>query len=141
MKRIVSFILLCVLATSVYSQRSAKINRSWLEPVPGGLKIHVNMDIDGCQYFTTEVVCFFYFEDGRKVYSCDNSYKAGDRQVCTSTNVTSRYQSSHWDDVKLWIPNNQITDNRYVGKFKCCVQVFYGHILIGESEYMYFNFY
>lgn len=137
MKRTATFLTLAIMAIAVYAQ-SARVNNTWIEHRPDGLRIHVNMDAWNLQGSPVEVICFFWFDDGRMVKSTDGQYQAPNRQVCTSTTVYPPYQSTNWSDLKLWIPMSQIKDKVGTRYFKCRVEVFNYHNFLAKGNYVNF---
>lgn len=122
-----------------YEGKSARINSSWLEhDVNEGIRIHVNMATNNLLNIQVEVVCFFWFDDGRQVKSTDGQYESPERQVCTQITVTPNYQECNWNDLQLFIPYRQIKNHHDWKHLKCRVEVFYNHHCIATGGYMHF---
>ena len=125
------------MAIATYAQ-NARVNNTWIEHCSNGLRIHVNMNVWNLQGCPVEVTCFFWFDNGKKVYSTDGLYQAPDRQVCTSTIVRPSYQNTNWNDLQLWIPMPQIKDKIGTRNFKCRVQIFYNHNCLAKGDFVSF---
>lgn len=123
----------------VIDGKSAQINTTWLEHfVNDGLRIHVDMQTSNLLNHQVEVVCFFWFKDGRKVISTDDNYRAPDKQIATSIKVTPGYQECTYNDLQLWIPYSQIKEARDRKILKCRVEVFYNNQCLATGNYMNF---
>lgn len=105
----ISFVLFCVLFTlNISAGGSALIsNCSWTTE-SGNMIFHLNIDINECKNQTVSVIAYIHNSDGTKLSDQNNSYCTPDGQVAAHVDVTPKYDSSHWDDLQITIPNSEL---------------------------------
>lgn len=123
-----------------WGEVGATINNSYLEhDVNEGIKVHVNMSTSNLLGQQVNVMCRFWFQDGRQINSTDGEYEDSKRQVCTSVNVTPNYEECTWNDLQLFIPYTQIKRVRDWKHLKCRVEVYYMSHCLATGNYMHFG--
>lgn len=88
---------------------SAVVNKVWIEHNTtmndkSGITIHTDLNVKGMKGKKIEVLSYFYDSGKNKMMGGVTGYKTNSGQVCHSYTTTPSYESSHWDDFKLFIP-------------------------------------
>lgn len=100
------------------------------------MQIHVDFNVKNMKGKNIRVCAFFYDEDGVKMKSSNNQYKAPDGQVTVQRTDDATYDNTHWSDFVLEIPNSVLKkgDN----KFQIEIQDSSGNSLC-RFEYIHFT--
>lgn len=100
------------------------------------MRIHVDFKVHNMKGKTIRVCAFFYDEDGNKMTTSNNQFKAPNGQVTVQSTDNSTYKSTKWSDFVLEIPNGVMRkgDN----KFHIQIQDNRGNTLT-TSSYEYFS--
>lgn len=88
---------------------SAVVNKVWIEHNTtmnnkSGITIHTDLNVKGMKGKKIEVLSYFYDSGKNKMMGGVTGYKTQSGQVCHSYTTTPSYESSHWEDFKLFIP-------------------------------------
>lgn len=95
--------------TNNETKGSAVINKVWIEHNTtmnnkSGITIHTDLNVKGMKGKKIEVLSYFYDSGKNKMMGGVTGYKTQSGQVCHSYTTTPSYESSHWEDFKLFIP-------------------------------------
>ncbi len=95
------------------SQPRAEIKQVWVEHNVyknnrKGMQIHVNFQVDRLKGKQIEVAAYFHFDNGTKLKDSDGQFKTRDGQVCAYSRMEPSYDSSTWEDFKLFLPYQQL---------------------------------
>ncbi len=88
---------------------SAVVNKVWIEHNTtmndkSGITIHTDLNVKGMKGKKIEVLSYFYDSGKNKMMGGVTGYKTQSGQVSHSYTTTPSYESSHWEDFKLFIP-------------------------------------
>ena len=87
-----------------------------------GINIHVKFDIENCRGEKCACIAYFYNENGDSKIINNNApseYKTSDGHLSVRTDFTPSYDSSTFNDLILFIPNNIIKASYPSGTTKC----------------------
>lgn len=87
-----------------------------------GINIHVKFDIENCKGEKCACIAYFYNENGDSKIINNNApseYKTSDGHLSVRTDFTPSYDSSTFNDLILFIPNNIIKASYPSGTTKC----------------------
>lgn len=87
-----------------------------------GINIHVKFDIENCKGEKCACIVYFYNENGDSKIINNNApseYKTSDGHLSVRTDFTPSYDSSTFNDLILFIPNNIIKASYPSGTTKC----------------------
>lgn len=99
-----------------------------------GMMIHIRMDVNG--YRGREIHVAAYFKNtktGKQLVDKDGRYKSVSGNVSVGERTTVRYDSSHWDDFRLFMPYDQFHITSGKANIDCWVEVFYNSRSLGSS--------
>lgn len=68
------------------------------------MRIHVDFDVNNMKGKTIRVCAFFFDEDGGKLTTSNNRFRAPNGQVTVQNTGTANYKNSNWRDFVLEIP-------------------------------------
>lgn len=121
-----SLLIGCMEVKAQDTEAVTDIESMWLEHNVqyGGTKgicIHVSFTIDNMQGRSIQVGAFFFDDEGNRVraYNAPAQYRSRDGQLCSYSQAYVKYESTRWDDFKLFIPNGYFLD----GDYECIVQI------------------
>ena len=100
------------------------------------MRIHIDFDVNNMKGKTIRVCAFFFDEDGDKLTTSNNQFRAPNGQVTVQNTGTATYENSNWSDYVLEIPYGVMRkgDN----KFYIQIQDSRGNTLT-TSSYEYFS--
>lgn len=100
------------------------------------MRIHIDFDVNNMKGKTIRVCAFFFDEDGDKLTTSNNQFRAPNGQVTVQNTGTATYENSNWSDYVLEIPYGVMRkgDN----KFYIQIQDNRGNTLT-TSSYEYFS--
>ncbi len=95
--------------TNNETKGSAVVNKVWIEHNTtmnnkSGITIHTDLNVKGMKGKKIEVLSYFYDSGKNKMMGGVTGYKTQSGQVSHSYTTTPSYESSHWEDFKLFIP-------------------------------------
>ena len=107
-----------------------------------GINIHVKFDIENCKGEECSCIAYFYTADGNNKIINNNApseYKTSDGHLSVRTDFTPSYDSSTFNDLILFIPNNVIKASHPSGTTKCYfwVELYNFQSKVFIEEYMY----
>lgn len=127
MKKLLLALAIVFGITSNVSAQSAYIENTWIEHnvFNAGYNcmcVHIELTVDDMKGRSINVSAYIFDYYGNKViapYGAPAMFRARDGQLCSGTNGRVQYESTHWDDIKLFIPYNLISP----GNYQCTVQI------------------
>ena len=99
------------------------------------MQIHVDFDVNHLKGKKVWVCAFFFYEDGDKVKTTNNQFRAPDGQLTIQDTYNPSYENTHYGDVVLEIPNSVIAK----GNYKFYIQIQDSNGSLCSSEYYYFQ--
>lgn len=131
----------------VMSTASVEINKVWTDhnvydDGKKGLKIHVDMNAINVKNHKIQTCVYFYYTNGNPLKDTDGSYKTPDGSVATHKESTVLYDNSHFSDLSLFFPYNQLHLGSGKTNLKYQVEVYDTDLqkFIGKSDWQYFDF-
>lgn len=92
-----------------------------------GMYIHCELEISNMKGKTAQVLVGFFKDDETplRAIGVSNKYRTTDSQLCTGGYAYCRYESTYWEDYKLFIPYNVIGScvNGNYAALKCLIGV------------------
>lgn len=98
---------------SSYSNKSAKINRIWVdhnvyEDGKKGMRIHINMNVYNLKSKQCRATAYFYTESGTALTDRNNNYHTTDGKVSCGENFNPGYDNTIYEDFTIFMPNNEL---------------------------------
>ncbi len=123
---------------------SAEIEKVWVDhnQYRGGVKgmmIHVKFSTYKMLGKTGKCLAYFFFENGTALSDYNGSYRTIDGKVSVGESFTPRYESSIYEDFKLFMPNSELHMSNGTHSLKFFIQIQYGNTLLTTSEYVSFT--
>jgi len=111
-----------------YDRLPTVINQVWVDynVILGKVKtmvIHVDFDIGGHKDEECKVLAYFYNEDGTPLTDIDDKFTTTAGQVCADTDLKPTFPDSHYGDLRILIPNDQIHTSPGEGDYKFFVEI------------------
>lgn len=121
---------------------TAKVNRLWVDHnvfngMVKGMKIHIDLDVNGMKGRTVKYCVFFYKEDNRT--KLVNIYG---NQVSASSTGTSSYDNCNWSDWWIFVPyTNIFSAANSNGRFSLDVEIqdINGKLLTRHENYQFYQ--
>lgn len=95
------------MAVSVNAQ-SARVNSFGISDDGENLTLHTDITISGCQNVSTQVIVYFYFDNGTPLKDYNNLYKTDDGSVSAFCKVTPMYPATDFNDLQIVIPFDEL---------------------------------
>jgi serine/threonine protein kinase len=91
----------------------AKFNKVWLEhnvqhEGRTGMVIHAHFVIEGARQEPCQLTAYFHYATGEVLKDFDQDYRADDGQVSVWENFTPEYDSTEFEDFKLFMPYDEL---------------------------------
>lgn len=145
MKRLLFMILGIVCGICCYAQRSATVNKVWLEHnvTKGGKKgmvVHTDFTVSGMKGEKVDCTAYFYDEYKNNLKTTYSGYKTVSDQACAWSYGNVTYDNSHWEDFDNFMPYEAM--NLAAGKhdYYCKVVIYdTDNNILGRSEYYSFT--
>lgn len=100
------------------------------------MRIHMDFNVDNMKGKTIRVCAFFFDEDGDKITTSNNQFRAPNGQVTVQDTGNSPYTNSKWSDFTLEIPYSVMRKGS--NKFYIQIQDSNGNTLT-TSDFVYFT--
>ncbi len=86
-----------------------------------GMIIHISFTIENMKGRSIQVGAYFFDSYGNpvKANNVPMQYRTRDGQLCSGSQAYVKYESTSWEDYKLFIPNGYFRD----GEYSCAVQI------------------
>ncbi len=109
-----------------------------------GIRIHTKLTINNHRSKKASVIAYFYSSDGTKLKDQNDEYRSDDGQVCTVAYAAPLFDSSTWNDYKLFIPYEELHmgNDTHALKFNIYVWDTSTDNAVGltRSDWQHFNF-
>ena len=98
---------------SSYSNKSAKINRVWVdhnvyEDGMKGMRIHINMNAYNLKSKQCRASVYFYTDSGTALTDRNNNYHTTDGKVSCGENFNPGYDNTIYEDFTIFMPYNEL---------------------------------
>ena len=98
---------------SSYSNKSAKINRIWVdhnvyEDGIKGMKIHINMNAYNLKSKQCRASAYFYTDSGTALTDRNDNYHTTDGKVSCGENFNPGYDNTIYEDFTIFMPYNEL---------------------------------
>lgn len=95
---------------------SVYINKIWTEIAyelgDKGMKIHLDIDMNGLRNESIEVAAYFYYATNNPIKDTNGKFRAEDGNVAASINTYPPYSKCNYNDLIVFIPIKEIHVNR-----------------------------
>ena len=127
---------------------SAQIEKVWLEHNVSknderGIYIHAKVTVDNNKGKSTNFTCFILDENDKYLPSERSGYKSTSGRLCTFEDSKPSYDSSLWEDYKLFLPYSLLPQNLGTAKYHFALQirdVARDYAVMAKSENKYFDY-
>jgi hypothetical protein len=102
-----------------------------------GMLIHVNFNVVGMEGEEGRVNVYFYRSDETKLRDFDNLYGTVKGYVAAWTDITPRYASTVFNDLKVFIPYSQLHLGKGRYDLKYDISIWDNNRQLAESNYYY----
>ena len=94
-------------------QISANVDRVWTEhgvykDEKKGMMIHVKFDVKNALGKNGKVIAYFNFQDGKALDDFNGKYCTTEGHVCASKKFSPKYNSSSYNDFKIFMPYSEL---------------------------------
>lgn len=109
------------------SAQSAYIDNTWIEHnvFNAGYNcmcVHIELTVEDWEGRSINASAYVFDYYGNKVmapYGAPAMFRSRDGQLCSGANSRVQYESTHWDDIRLFIPYSLLPP----GDYQCAVQI------------------
>ena len=94
-------------------QMSASVERVWTEQNVyknelKGMMIHVKFNINNALGKNGKVIAYFNYQDGNALEDYNGKYCTTDGHICASSKFSPKYNSSNYNDFKIFMPYSEL---------------------------------
>lgn len=145
MKRLLLMIMGIVCGICCYAQRSATINKVWMEHnvTKGGklgMVVHADFTVNGLKGEKVDCTAYFYDKYKNNLKTTYSGYKTVTGKACAWSYGNVTYDNSHWKDFDNFMPyeamNLEAGKHEYYCKVVICDT---DNNILGDSEYYSFT--
>jgi len=126
------------------SIKTIKVEHGVLHNNKKGMRIHIKVTVKGLKGRKSRISAYFYFRDGSKLKDLDGKLKSAGGQVSVGKKIIPPYESTRWDDFKLFIPYDQLHMKKGMQKLKFNIIVWNlsgsSSVKLAESEWVKFKY-
>jgi hypothetical protein len=129
-----------------YSERPrGKVQEIWAdhnvyEYGEKGMRLHIKFDVDNLKGEDCQVIVYFYYQSGKALKDFNDSYCTYDGSVSVSDNFIPSYESSVYNDFKIFMPYDELHMGDGKHNLKCNVRLFAKSLDVFVSDSKYYHF-
>jgi hypothetical protein len=118
-----------------------RVDHNVYESSQKGMRIHTKFSVDNLKGIHCCAAAYFYFSSGEKLEDFNNLYSSTDGQVSVGSDFTPGYNSSTFNDFKLFMPYSELhmADGKHDLKFYVKLYV-KGGDFFASSKYIHFTY-
>lgn len=144
MKRFLLSLTLLLTTAGIAFAQSGSINKIWLEhgavrDGKKGMYIHLEIQLSGFKGVQLKAIAYIEIPKNVGHKDTNGRYCTTGGDVCTSKNLTPRYDDSIYEDTRLFIPNSELHLKEGKHTYYCIVQVQGPNGFYISSDYVSFD--
>lgn len=141
MRQILTMIVGIICGMCCYAQKSATINKVWLEynvtkNGKEGMIVHTDFTVTGMKGEKIDCTAYFYDKYKNNLTTTYNGYKTTTGKACTWSYGNATYDNSHWTDFDNFMPYEVLNFAAGKHEYYCKVVIYDAdNNILGNSDY------